>query len=161
MFKTTIFLILIPLFLGSCSSQYVVTFDSNPKGASLVCNNKNWGYTPKKLYYDESVKKQPYINVSDCSANWISGVRKNYPSSLTVYPEGGTIITLDRPNSGDYVQDAEFALKVQNMRYQKRQAEAAEENAQANRDAAYEASRAANAAQDRAFQERMNYLLRY
>ena len=68
---------------------------------------------------------------------------------------------VDRPSGDGYAQDAEFALKVQSMRYQKRQAEAAEENAQANKKAAYAASRAANAAQDRVFQERMNNLLRY
>ncbi len=115
-----IYLITVMLFiLGGCSSQYVVTFDSNPKGASLVCNGKNWGATPKKLYYDESVKKQSLINVSDCSANWISGTRTSYPSNLKVFPSGGTIISVDRPSGDGYVQDAVYALQL-------RQTEAAE-----------------------------------
>ncbi len=136
------YLIALMLFiLGGCSSQYVVTFDSNPKGASLVCSGENWGYTPKKLYYDETVKKHSTINVSGCSANWVSGARKSYPSNLKVFPQGGTIISVDRPSGDGYAQDAEFALKVQSMRYQKRQAEAAEENAQANKKAAYAASK--------------------
>ncbi len=113
------------LILSGCSSQYVVTYDSSPQGASLVCSGKNWGYTPKKLYYDESVKKQETINVSDCSANWVSGARKSYPSNLKVFPQGGTIISLDRPRGDGYSQDAEFALKVQQMKNQNAQAQAA------------------------------------
>jgi len=42
----------IGMILSGCASKYVVTYDSNPQGASLVCSGKNWGYTPKKLYYD-------------------------------------------------------------------------------------------------------------
>jgi hypothetical protein len=102
-----------------------------PQGASLICSGKNWGYTPRKLYYDESIKKQSYINVSDCSANWSSGAQAYYPQNLEVYPEGGTIITLPRPNVSGYAQDAEFALKVQNMLSQKSQAYAAQKQAQA------------------------------
>lgn len=117
------------LILSGCSSKYVVTYDSNPQGASLVCNGKNWGYTPKKLYYDESIKKQSTLNVSNCSANWISGARQNYPSNLKVFPEGGTIITVQRPNIAGYEKDAQFALQVQQMQYQRRQTEAAESSA--------------------------------
>ena len=94
-----------------------------------MCNGQNWGYTPKKLYYDESVKQQSSINVSNCSAYWVSGAKEVYPSNLKIYPEGGTLITLPRPNVEGYAQDAEFALKVQNMQYQKRQAQAAEAQA--------------------------------
>jgi len=117
------------LVLGGCSSKYVVTFDSSPQGANLVCSGRNWGYTPRKLYYDKKVKKQDYLNVSDCSANWISGATKDYPQKLNIFPGGATIITLTRPDVDGYSQDAEFALKVQQMRYQKRQVEAAEAQA--------------------------------
>ena len=125
------------LILGGCSSKYVVTFDSNPKGAFLVCSGKNWGHTPRKLYYDESVKKRSTINVSDCSANWVSGARKSYPSNLTVFPQGGTIISVDRPSGDGYAQDAGYALQL-------RQTEAAESAASAARDSAYEAQRQNN-----------------
>lgn len=126
--------IILVLVLCGCSSKYVVTFDSNPQGASLVCSGQNWGYTPKKLNYDESVKKRTTINVSNCSANWISGVKQSYPSNLKVFPSGGTIITLDRPSGDGYAQDAEFALKVRQMQaaeaaaaQQRRTADAAEQ----------------------------------
>jgi hypothetical protein len=113
------FLLFFFVFSYGCSSKYVVTFDSDPQGASLICSGKNWGHTPKKLYYDKSVKKRSTINVSDCSANWVSGVRKSYPSYLTIYPEGGTITTVSRPRSAGYSEDARYNLQL-------RQTEAAE-----------------------------------
>jgi hypothetical protein len=132
------YLVTVMLFiLGGCSSQYVVTFDSNPKGASLVCNGKNLGHTPRKLYYDESVKQRSTINVGDCSANWISGVRKRYPSNLKVFPQSGTIISLDRPSGDGYAQDAGYALQL-------RQTQAAESAASAARDSATAAQRQNN-----------------
>ena len=121
--------ILMFVFSAGCSSKYAITYDSNPQGATLVCSGKNWGYTPKVLYYDNSIKERSTVNVSDCSANWVSGFTKSYPSNLRIFPEGGTLITLGRPSGDGYTQDAEFALKVQNMQYQKRQAEAAESSA--------------------------------
>lgn len=133
--------------LTSCASgsrQYRVTFDSTPQGASLICNGKNWGYTPITLYYDEKVKTQPSLNVSNCSANWSSGARQNYPSNLTIYPQGGTNIALPRPNVPGYSQDAEFALRVQNMKAQKNQAEAAQRQASAAQRQANETQRQNN-----------------
>lgn len=128
------------LLLAGCSSNYMVTFDSNPRGATLLCSGTNWGYTPINLYYDESVKKQSTINVSSCSAHWVSGATASYPSNLTIFPQGATTITLPRPNVEGYATDANFALQVQNLQYQKRQAEAAES-------AAYSAAAAASAAE--------------
>ena len=101
------------LMLSACSSsKYSVLFDSIPQGASLVCEGKNYGYTPQRLYYDESVKNQSYMNVSSCEAIWSSGARESYPSRLTVFPEGSTQITLPRPNVPGYAQDAEFPIKL-------------------------------------------------
>ncbi|MEA3387487.1 MAG: hypothetical protein U9Q66_03810 [Patescibacteria group bacterium] len=119
------------LLLTGCSSKYRVDFDSNPSGASLVCNGKNWGYTPKSLYYDKRVKNYRTMDVSSCSANWISGAKKNYPQNLTVFPGGATVITVQRPNVEGYEKDARFALEIQNSNYQRRQAKAAEDTADA------------------------------
>jgi len=139
-----IFGVIIILGLGGCSSKYAVTFDSNPQGASLICNGKNWGYTPMTLYYDKSVKQSPSLNLGSCSANWVSGARQNYGVvPVAQYPDG-VRQTLPRPNIEGYPLDAEFALKVQNMKYQKRQAEAAENAASAARDSANSAQRQNN-----------------
>jgi hypothetical protein len=107
--KLLILLLIISTY--GCSSKYVVTYDSSPRGASLVCNGTNWGPTPKKLYYDESVKKQSSINV-DCSANWISGAKKSYPSNLRIFPSGGTLVTAERPNTDGYAADAGYNLQL-------------------------------------------------
>lgn len=112
---------------ASNSNQYAVNIDSSPQGASLICNGSNWGYTPRKLYYDEGVKNQATLNVSDCSANWVSGAKANYPRNLIVFPEGGMIFTLKRPDVSGFSQDAEFELKVKNMQAQRRQVNAAQQ----------------------------------
>lgn len=119
--------------LSGCSSQYTVTFDSNPRGATLVCEGKNMGYTPKTLYFKEQVKKQDTLNISSCSANWVSGAKKPYGIiPVTQYPDG-VRQTLEREQGDGYSKDAEFALKM-------RQTEALES-------AAYQQRRAATAAE--------------
>lgn len=125
------------LILSGCSSKYPVTFDSNPKGAVVVCSGKNWGYTPKTLYYDERVKQLNSLDISSCSANWVSGYSKNYGTIPVQQFPNGVKQTLDRPFGDGYEKDAQFALQMQNAEYQRRQAQAAE-------DAAYQQQRQAN-----------------
>ena len=141
------------LIISGCSSKYAVTFDSQPQGASLVCSGKNWGYTPTTLYYDEKVKEQSTLDISECSANWVSGAKKTYSSAMTIYPDGGTHTTVNRPNVKGYAQDANFALQVQTMKYQRQQAQAASESA-------YQQRRNANANRQQAYQlQQQNYQL--
>jgi len=127
------------LILSGCSSKYPVTFDSNPKGAVVVCSGKNWGYTPKTLYFDERVKQLNSLDISSCSANWVSGYSKNYGTIPVRQFPNGVRLTLERPFGDGYEKDAQFALQIQNMEYQQRQAKAAEANARANREAADDA----------------------
>jgi hypothetical protein len=113
------------ILLSGCSSKYAVTFDSNPQGAKIICGNTDFGYTPMTLYYDD-VKEQPTLDLGRCSAYWRSGVSKKYGTvPLTKYPDG-VRQTLQRPSASGYSQDAEFALKVQKMKNQQRQAQEAE-----------------------------------
>ena len=130
-------LVALSSLIGCSTNKYSVQFDSMPQGATLVCSGTNWGYTPKRLYYDESVKSNAYLDVSDCRAIWSSGVTATYPARLNIYPQGSTLITLPRPDAPGYSQDANFSLQIQNMQSQKRQAAAAE-------DAALEAQRKNN-----------------
>ena len=104
------------IFTIGCSSKYAVTFNSDPEGATLICNGQNWGVTPRTLYYDESVKKQPSINVGNCSANWVSGAREYYPNHLKVYSSGGTEIKVQRARGEGYAQDASYALQLRQTR---------------------------------------------
>lgn len=120
-----IFITVCCLFATGCASKYAVTFDSYPQGATLICDGTNWGYTPRTLYYDKSVKKQKTLNLGSCSANWVSGARKSYGTvSVQQYPNG-VKQTQQRPNVPGYSQDAEFALKVEQMKIQKEQSDAA------------------------------------
>jgi hypothetical protein len=143
------------VILSGCSSKYPVTFDSTPQGASIICNGTNWGYTPKTLYYTPS-KNSGNLNISQCSANWVSGVSRNYSTSfsMTQFPNG-VRQTLQRPRGDGYATDAQFALQVQNSNYQKRQAQAAE-------DSAYQQRRNANANQQQSYQlQNINNYMRY
>lgn len=117
------------LLISGCSSKYPVTFDSNPKGAIVVCNGKNWGYTPKTLYYDKRVKQLSSLDINSCSANWVSGYSKDYGTIPVQQFPNGVRQTLDRPFGDGYEKDAQFALQVQTAEYQRRQAAAAEDAA--------------------------------
>lgn len=127
-FSELVGLAVITLSLVGCASGYAVTYDSYPQGAILVCNGTKRGYTPTTLYYGKEVKKQSYL-LSDCSANWVSGARKTYGTiPVDQYPDG-VRETLHRPDVPGFQQDAEFSLKVKQMDYQRRQAQAAEQSA--------------------------------
>lgn len=144
------------LLLSGCSSKYPVTFDSTPQGASLVCDGKNWGYTPKTLYIDKEKLQGISSLPVNCSANWVSGVSKNYPTNIPLdrFPNGASAVA-QRPSGDGYATDAQFALQVQNSNYQRRQAQAAE-------DSAYQQRRNANANRRQARElNNVNNYLRY
>jgi hypothetical protein len=118
MFYKNSILILSLIMLAGCSTsnKYQVTYDSDPQGATLICGGEDQGYTPVILYYDESVRLEPYINVSNCSANWRSGVKQTYSTKLNVFPDSvGTISTLERPKGIGYAEDVIFARTVKQM----------------------------------------------
>ena len=120
------------LFSGCASNQYAVTFDSYPQGATVIGNGTNWGYTPVTLYFTRG--KEEGIYISDFYAHWASGAIDDYNGAVSFqeFPNG-VRITAQRPNVPGFQQDAEFALKVQQLHAQQRQAEAAEDAADAAR----------------------------
>jgi hypothetical protein len=73
---------------------------------------------------DSDSKKRGYILGPQCSAKWVSGVQKEFDRYVDVekFPDG-VEQTSHRPDGDGYSQDAEFALKVQGMRYQQQAAE--------------------------------------
>ncbi|MDT8370730.1 MAG: hypothetical protein RQ783_01915 [Gammaproteobacteria bacterium] len=123
------------IFLSGCASnQYAVEFDSTPQGAVLVCDGKNWGYTPETLYLPkEKIQGQSELNLSGCTATWVSGAQNRYGTvPLNQYPDG-VRITAPRPDAPNLEQDMNFALKVQQFKYQQAR-DQAEANAQAWKD---------------------------
>lgn len=126
-----LFLTIFVYLLSGCSSKYPVTFNSNPTGASVVCNGTNWGYAPITLYYDEKVKEYNSLDISSCSANWVSGYSQKYGSAPVRQYPNGVMQTLNRPFGDGYEKDAQFALQVENSKYLKKQARAAQDAADA------------------------------
>lgn len=124
-----IVLLLLVIVLSGCSSGYSITYNTEPTGASVVCNGTNYGYSPVTLNYtpDGNNKKSGILKTTTCTAIWSSGARKVFSDSwnLNEFPKR-VMQTLQRPNVEGYSQDASFALQIKNMQYQKRQAEAAE-----------------------------------
>jgi hypothetical protein len=135
--------LLLIFFLSGCSG-YRITYNTEPIGAAVICNGINEGYSPVKLNYspDEDARQRGFFSTVPCRAIWSSGVTKDFSNTwdLNEFPNG-VIQTLRRPSGEGYSQDAEFALKIQNMESQRRAAKAAEDAARAAEDAAYERSR--------------------
>lgn len=131
--KSILYLTFCAALSGCASPQYVVKFDSTPQGASLVCGGKNYGYTPVVLHYNTQDIEAKKINIGHCKAIWSSGVTRQYPDKLNTYQSGSTIVTLPRPKADGYAQDAEFELKVKNLKAQQKIADAAQLQAENNR----------------------------
>ena len=149
--------------------------DTTPQGASFICNGQDAGYTPNvslwnnidllgenRAFTEEEITKITQGNEYDvypkdvyersdsvpCSAHWSSGVTKEYPVDIpyTYVGNGVFIYTLQRPKGAGYAQDAEFALKVQQL---KQAQQTANQNASIAISAVQAQQRAA-AAQERA-----------
>jgi len=120
------------LIITGCSTKYPVTIASNPAGAEVYCNGQSFGYAPVTRYFelDEATKEHGYLQTCQWQLRWVSGATAptNYIFDLNKFPDG-VKTTSPRPDVPGYQQDAEFALKVKQMQYQKRQAEAAEASA--------------------------------
>lgn len=123
------------IFNGCGTNQYRVTYNSNPPGATLNCYGKNRGYTPITLNYqlDDKSKENKFFYTEPCTANWISGLSKDYDDKIDLekFPEG-VMQTLERPRGEGYEKDAQFGIQVQMMKSQQSQAQAAQMNAYFN-----------------------------
>ncbi len=119
-------------------SMLGVVFDSNPRGALIVCDGRSSGYTPATLSFtytkEEKVSGQGFI--PSCSLKWISGATvniketkiatTNYGLSFSATENGykkGLDGVIQRPDITGYEKDAEFAFKTETAREQKRQAD--------------------------------------
>jgi hypothetical protein len=127
-----IYLTIIGFLSGCASSGYNITYNTEPSGASIICNGVNYGYSPVRLSYspDKDNKKNGSMNTTPCKAVWSSGASENFSDTwnLKKFPDG-VMQTLPRPNVAGYAQDANFALQVQSMKAQQNQADAAQRQA--------------------------------
>lgn len=49
------------LLLNGCASKYPITYNSNPTGASVVCNGINKGYTPTTYITNQIQSKRKVV----------------------------------------------------------------------------------------------------
>jgi hypothetical protein len=92
-------------FLSGCASGYGITYNTEPIGATIICDGNNKGYSPVTLNYspDENDMKRGFFTTAPCGAIWSSGVRKSFNPTwdLKKFPDGG-IETLQRPSGEGY-----------------------------------------------------------
>ena len=57
-------------FLSGCASGYSITYNTEPIGASIICNGQNKGYSPVTLNYspDENDKENGIFTTVQCGA---------------------------------------------------------------------------------------------
>ena len=111
-------------FVTACSSnKYLVTYNSNPPSAQLVCNGVSQGYTPVTLNYklSEDEKKRGYLNTVPCFYRWYSGATVDAQRTFNInqFPKG-VVTTSQRP----YTPGAEVDNQVAQQLMQRREYEA-------------------------------------
>lgn len=86
------------LFLCGYSSKYYVAYDSIPKGASLLCDGKDFGYADNVLWYifSKEEKKAGVGKLDRCVVKYASGLSKEYPTEVDLkkFPDGARMIAL-------------------------------------------------------------------
>ena len=102
------------LFVG-CSSKYVITYNTNPTGANIICEGASQGYSPVSLYYNKKSLKKHNYKTSPCKAVWISGAveyfSNDWSEAVKNFPDG-VKLTLQRPEHPDLDKYMQFALEV-------------------------------------------------
>lgn len=139
------------LFTACGSSQYAITYATNPSGANVVCAGGKSGFSPFTLYYDmEKVKEGGFLDengiltTAPCKAVFISGYVDYFTWKWDTkkFPKGVTQ-TLTRPQGEGYAQDMEFSMQYQ---MQSQAVAAAQAQAKAAKKAAAAAQQQANQA---------------
>lgn len=115
-----LFFLLVFFGLTACSN-YVVTYDTNPAGAQIVCNGIQQGYSPLNLEYDKKGLKKHDFKIQPCVAVWMSGAKAEFASDISElvkqFPKG-VMQTLQRPEHPGLDQDMQFAFQVLQMKQQ-------------------------------------------
>lgn len=121
----SILILCFSLALGACST-IAVTYQSDPEGATVVCNGHVFGEAPVTIRYKlRDVDKRLGILYTDpCYAQWVSGYRAPFNNrvALSVIPAFGSQM-VQRPFGDGYAQDADYGLRVQTLRQLRAQQE--------------------------------------
>ena len=128
--KYALLAIIVCVFMGCGNNQYAIQYNTNPIGASIVCNGVSKGLSPLTLYYEldpEKLDKKGFVSVAPCKAVFVSGYEDYFQSRFDInrFPDG-VQTTLTRPKGKGYKQDMAFGVEHQRTLIMQRQAEAAE-----------------------------------
>jgi hypothetical protein len=138
--KATLAAACVVLVSAGCSTQASLTLFSQPEGAYLTekSSGKAYGIAPAKVHYDGAALLK-HKGADGCflvrgfEARWISGATATLDTiRLCGSHIGDYNITFSRnPSQPGFEQDLQFALKLQALRAQQQQAQAAEDAASA------------------------------
>jgi hypothetical protein len=105
--------------LTGCASQLRITYDSDPRGATLYQNGQPFGTTPVTLNYqaDQTFRNGGCMALRGTEVKWASGASASI-SSLTACSSTGyqQLFTFMRPDVPGRDIDANFALQLQRNR---------------------------------------------
>ena len=143
--KSLLIGIITALLTGCATNQMAVTYYSDPPGATVMRpDGTSLGRAPITLNYQltEQDKKQKLKKVQGLMAQWPSGAKIGY-SSINAYVSGSTFTFKRPPDAPGLSTDMNYALELEKLAEMKRQTAA-------QQSAAWDASRAASAAEDSA-----------
>lgn len=118
------------LLASGCANSLKVTYISDPPGAVVYSNNKNFGYAPVTLEYQisEEDRQRGYVNLSGTQVRWASGASASVSTVRANLSVGyDQQFTFNRPESyPGRENDVHFALELQRLAIMQRQADAQE-----------------------------------
>lgn len=124
------------LLIGGCATQSMLTVLSQPDGAYITeqTSGKQLGMAPTRIAYDAK-KLAMHKDAQGCylvygfEAKWVSGARTVSQDKIKLCGSdtGNYTYTLVRPDFDGLDKDLTFAVQVETMRAQQRQARATED----------------------------------
>lgn len=142
--KKLILVLLVAAISGCASNEVKVRYVSDPPGATFYDGQRSLGRAPVVLTYavTDEARNRRTMKLRGVTAIWVSGAKISYSDTNIVIDGTDRQLTAVRPvDAPGRDKDMSYALELEKLQMMGRQAEAQE-------NAAYQASRAANAAED-------------
>ncbi|MFC1591582.1 hypothetical protein ACFL43_03560 [Thermodesulfobacteriota bacterium] len=133
-------LVIVAALVSGCATRAALTVMSQPEGAFITEKEtgNSYGTTPVVIFYDsaslpDSKDSDGCYLVKGFDARWVSGTSASLDTiRLCGKKTGDYTITFNRdPEQPDLEKDLQFALQVQALRAQQKQAQAARDAAKA------------------------------
>ena len=108
------------LMFAGCASQAITRFDSNPRGAAIICPQSNFGYTPTERYPTPEIWKSTVSAdgkstlFDNCYAQWPSGATAHFATSIDAEKRIMSVYA-NRPTNAEFPgleKDLGFAVEL-------------------------------------------------